>query len=82
MNDILKKLYESEGVFNIPFSEKYKALCQKDAKLWEKLEPLLGIDTLDELSDSCASVKDQSNYEWFREGFRLGASFMLEVFQG
>ena len=79
MNDILKNLYESEGIFNMPFSEKYKALCQKDAKLWRKLEPLLGVDTLDELSDSCASVEEQGNYEWFRRGFRLGASLMLEL---
>ena len=79
MTDILKSLYENESTLNMPFSEEYKALCQKDAKLWEKLTPLLGMDTLDELSDSHASIKDQSNYEWFRRGFHLGASLMLEL---
>ena len=81
MTDILKKLYESEGLFNMPVSEEYKALCHKDFKLWEKLEPLLGTDTLDELSDSTAHVEDQRNFNWFRAGFRLGASLMLELLE-
>ena len=79
MTDILKSLYESEGIFTMPLSEKYKALCQKDARLWRKLEPLLGVETLDELSDSSTSVEEQGNYEWFCRGFRLGASLMLEL---
>ena len=80
MTDILKELYENENLFRMmPVSDTYKALCEKDAQSWAKLEPILGADTLDELSDITALVKDQSNFEWFRWGFRLGASLMLEL---
>ena len=56
MTDILKTIYESEDLFNKPFSEEYQKLCQEDAALWDKVTPLLGMDMIDKLSDSRAAV--------------------------
>ena len=79
MTDILKTIYESEDLFNKPFSEEYQKLCQEDAALWDKVTPLLGMDMIDKLSDSRAALQDWSSFQWFRRGFYIGAALTLEA---
>lgn len=78
MRDTLKELYEYARL-TCPLSEEYKALEEENGALWDKVRPLLGLKTVDELMNSYAGLSWQSEYEWFREGFRLGAALILEA---
>lgn len=82
MTDIIKEIYKERFFGERPLSEEYRALEDKDSALWQKVRPLLGRELIDQMQNSQADITYQTNYEWFREGFRLGASLMPEVYQG
>lgn len=48
--------------------------------LWEKAAELLGRETVDQLVLAQGGQLQEESYDWFREGFRLGALLMLELF--
>lgn len=79
MTDILKELYEERFYTHWQTTPEYRKLADKEAALWEQAKPLLGQKLIDQLSNSQSDVSYQTNYEWFREGFRLGASLVLEL---
>ena len=79
MTDIIKALYAARCAADLPLSEECLKLIQEDGKLWEKVKPLIGREAIDELLYSSSDIAYQTNYEWFREGFRLGAGLMLEL---
>lgn len=79
MTDIIKVLYAAHCAADRPLSEECLKLIQEDDKLWEKVKPLIGREAIDELLYSSSDIAYQTNYEWFREGFRLGAGLMLEL---
>ena len=54
-------------------------MTDKETALWEQVKPLIGQKIIDQLTSSQSDVSYQTNYEWFCEGFRLGASLMLEL---
>lgn len=80
MTDILKELYKEKFYINWRATPEYQALERKEGELWDQVKPLLGQEMIDQLMDSQSAVAYQSNYEWFREGFRLGAGLLLELF--
>ena len=41
--------------------------------------PLIGQKMIDQIMSSQSDLSYHTNYEWFREGFRLGAALMLEL---
>jgi len=79
MIDMIKELYEGGLHVDRRFSAEYTALCQQEAELVNKIVPLLGMDMVDELSNIQAEITSAANLDWFRAGFRLGASLMLEL---
>ena len=79
MNDMLKQIYKDKFFSSRPLTEEYQTLADKDCTLWEKARPLLGQELIDQIQDNQSDINYQTNYEWFREGFRLGASLMLEL---
>lgn len=79
MTDIIKELFDSALYIDRAPSEKLLALRAEESKLWEKIQPLIGLEIMDELTDVQASIDNEKNLTWFREGFRLGASLMLEL---
>ena len=79
MPDILKELYEEKFYTDWRITPEYQALAQQASMLWEKVEPLLGREVMEQLTRSEDDLSYQTNYEWFRKGFRLGASLMLEL---
>ncbi len=79
MTDILKELYEERFYTHWRATPEYRTLTQKEDELWEQVRPMLGQKMIDQLMSSQSDVSYQTNYEWFREGFRLGASLMLEL---
>lgn len=81
MTDILKELYEERFSTHWRTTPEYRALARKEGELWEQVKPLLGQKMIDQLMDSQSNVSYQTNYEWFREGFRLGAGLILELLE-
>ena len=77
MTDILKELYFNyyEGAHG-PTAE-YREACKKESEYWDKLP--LSEEELYELQRRQSDMVTASSIEWFREGFRLGASLMLEL---
>ena len=55
------------------------AMTKEERAVWEKAIALLGDSMVDEmLSAECRSLAE-TEYEYFREGFRLGARLVLEL---
>lgn len=79
MTDMLKRLYEERFYTDWQATPEYRALAEKEDELWEKVKPLIGQKIIDQIMDSQSNVSYQTNYEWFRKGFCLGASLMLEL---
>lgn len=79
MTDIIKEIYEERFFGERHLSEEYRALEDKDSALWQKVRPLLGRELIDQMQNSQSDINYQTNYEWFREGFRLGAGLMREL---
>lgn len=79
MTDILKELFESTFYDEDEPTEKLKALNEKESALWAEVLPILGLDTVDEITNVQAAIAHEIDLDWFRQGFRLGASLMLEL---
>ncbi len=79
MSDIIKELFESPLYIDRAPSEELLALRAAELELWDKIQTLIGLETLDKLTDIQASIGNEKSLTWFREGFRLGASLMLEL---
>lgn len=79
MSDIIKELYTERFFADRPLTEEYQALAKKDSEIWAKVKPILGRALMDQIQSSQSDLCYQTNYEWFREGFCLGASLMLEL---
>lgn len=79
MTDILKELFDSPLYIDRAPSEELLALRAEESKLWDKIQPLIGLEIMDELNDVQAGIDNEKNLTWFREGFRLGAGLILEL---
>ena len=79
MTDILKELFDSPFYSRCGPPEELRALYQQESELWEKLVPELSPEALDSLNAAQADIARADNLQWFREGFRLGASLMLHL---
>ena len=79
MTDILKELFESPFYGGCDPSETLTALRKRETELWDQLLPVLGLETIDEINDTQGAIAHEINLQWYREGFRLGASLMLEL---
>ena len=73
MKDPLREIFEHFQDVHSPTAE-YWALCRA-----EEARSVMGAAFVDELLRRSADVNWQSEYEWFREGFRLGAALILEA---
>lgn len=79
MTDELKKIYEEKFYSDWQVTPEYQALTEKEDELWEQVKPLIGQKAIDQIMDSQSNISYQTNYEWFRKGFLLGASLILEL---
>ena len=82
MTNILKSLYEERFYANWQATPEYQELADKEGELWEQVKPLIGQKMIDQIMRSQSDLSYHTNYEWFREGFRLGASLILELYIG
>ncbi|MDE7221244.1 MAG: hypothetical protein K2O45_16775 [Oscillospiraceae bacterium] len=79
MTDILKELFESPLYGGCNPSDTLRALQKKENELWDRLLPVIGLETIDEINNTQGEIAREIDLQWFREGFRLGASLMLEL---
>lgn len=79
MTNTLRELYEEKVVCSYTFSEEHRRLRKQETELWDKVTPLLGREAVDKLLQNQGDIQELTNFEWFREGFLLGASLMLEL---
>ena len=79
MNDILEELYVDYFLEQYKPSPETRAATRKEGEALGKLLPGLGGDTVEELQARQSETLISSNLDWFREGFRLGVSLMMEV---
>ena len=71
LKDIFNGIYEPQIVPH--------PMTKEECAAWEKAIALIGEKAVDEMvSAQCRSLAE-TEYEYFREGFRLGARLMLEL---
>ena len=78
MDDIIGQIYLQHLEEYAPSAE-YWAIFQELDQLWTAAAPALGTDVLADLQDWESGLRSQSNYEWFREGWRMGMLLSLEL---
>ena len=81
MSGALYQLYSGEYDINADWDEAQGEVSQKISAMLEKLKAEYGLEFVDRLSNLYADRAELSNFQNFQEGFRLGASLMLEVFR-
>lgn len=79
MTDILKEIYFKHYLESHKPSPEYRSACRKQEEMLDGLLPELSGRDRDTMYAWQADVLLLSNLDWFREGFRLGASLMLEL---
>ena len=77
-NNILEQIYIHRLEEYAPSAE-YWALFKELDQLWAAAEPALGGGKTGELQDGESRLRAQSNYEWFREGWRMGTLLWLDL---
>ena len=78
MKDPLREIFEHFQDVHSPTAE-YWALCRAEEDVLNQARSVMGTAFVDELLRHSADVSWQSEYEWFREGFRMGAALILEA---
>lgn len=81
MTDTLRELYNRDQSLSEVTTEELRALRGEERELWEAVKPLIGLEMIDKINNAQAASIDEVNFIWFRKGFRLGASLMLELLQ-
>ena len=77
MIDVLKELYLNYYEGLLKPSAEYREACQKESDFYDALD--LSEETLDKLRRIEVDLSTALSVDSFREGFRLGASLMLEL---
>ena len=75
MQNILKELCEGGYAPKIDIHNMNK----EDAAVWERTREILGDDAIDQLLYSQCETDQETYFDYFRQGFRLGALLMLEL---
>lgn len=79
MTDIIEFLYTNRCCKEVEPVSELDELNQKEDELFAQIQATLGLKILDELNYTQAKLSHQQELACFREGFRLGASLMLEL---
>ena len=77
-NSILEKIYLRRLEEYTPSAED-RVLCKRLDALWTAAGQVLEEEQISQLQNSENDVYFRSNYEWFREGWRMGMLLSLEM---
>lgn len=78
MDSILEKIYFRRLEEYTPSAE-HRVLCKRLDELWTAAGQVLEEEQISQLQNSENDVYFRSNYEWFREGWRMGMLLSLEM---
>lgn len=76
--DIFEDLYFGQYHVALPDSEKFRELQKQEVAFWDYIEKSVGEEYLAAHFDHRAQREGMIELHCFREGFRLGASLLLE----
>ena len=79
MKSVIQLLYEAQDSAEEEVTAELEGLYQRERELFNKIHTALGLKMLDELNGTQAEIGHIQEQACFREGFRLGASLMLEL---
>ena len=75
MQEILKEIFEGD----YEPKEGCHPMTAEEREVWDNAQKLLGGEMIDKMVYAQARSLAESQYAYFREGFRLGALLMLEL---
>ena len=76
---ILEEIFNNDYSIVLPQTPEYQALREKGNKFWDYIEEKAGTESIDKYWDEFAEMENAEHFHYFREGFLLGASLMLEL---
>ncbi len=76
---LLKEIFHENYSIDLPRTSEYRDLRKKGLKFWDYIEEKAGQECIEKYWDDFAAMTDAENFHFFREGFILGASLMLEL---
>lgn len=75
MQDLLREIFDNIYVEKVPG----RPMTREECRTWDKAQVILGEDFLDQMIHSQSRSITEEQYDYFREGFRLGARLILEL---
>lgn len=79
MTNIIEEIFNSPIYDNDRQSAEMQALVRKEIALWKQIMPTIGLDKIDEITNTQSEIAHKVELEWFRRGIQLGASLVLEL---
>ena len=76
---ILEEIYNNNYSTDLPQTPEFRALREKAAKFWDYIEEKAGTECIEKYWNEFVDMEDAEHFHYFREGFLLGASLMLEL---
>ena len=79
MNSLLYEIYSGEYDTIPKWDAKRRELGEKICDEWDKVQRMFGDEFMERLFDLEAKREDWQEFQYYREGFRLGIRLMLEA---
>ena len=76
---LLEEIFRNTYSIELPQTPEYQALREKGNRFWEYIEERAGEKKKKKYWDDFADMEAAGHFHYFREGFLLGASLMLEL---
>ena len=76
---LLEEIFLNEYSIELPQTPEYRALREKGSRFWEYIEEKAGAECIEKYWNEFVDLEEAEHFHYFREGFLLGASLMLEL---
>lgn len=76
---LLEEIFNNDYSIDLPHTPEYQALREKGAKFWDYIEETAGRECIEKYWDEFVDMECAEHFHYFRKGFVLGASLMLEL---
>lgn len=76
---ILEEIFNNDYSIDLPHTPEYQTLREKGGKFWDYIEEKVGREGIEKYWDEFVDMECAEHFHYFREGFVLGASLMLEL---
>ena len=75
MQDPLREIFEGE----YELQTGRRPMTSEEIAIWDKAQAVLGGEMIDKMLYAQSRSLSETQYDYFRAGFRLGAQLMLEL---